>query len=216
MDSRAVIMTFIGFLSGSVMYSYLLPKHLKKVDPREKAYDKNPGGSNAIRAGGTVLGLICILLDIAKAFIPVFLTINYFNVSGFNLIPVTAAPVIGHAFSPFLRFKGGKAVASTYGVLLALYPQSTAALTLAIIMLFYKIVLVVKPDSCASIASFLTINTVLLLAGTAIYIKLIVLLISLVVISRQLIHPDEGGFGVSLLNRFFRVSFTRHKNNLNI
>lgn len=173
--------------------------------------EENPGGSNAMNICGTGIGLICILLDMAKAFIPVYIAINVFKLSGMNLVPITIAPVLGHAFSPFLEFKGGKAVASTYGAFLALYPQSIVAFILAIIMLFYKIVVVIKPDSSASIASFFTVNLALQLTQPDMYIQLIVLIISLVVIWRQLLHPDEGSAGISLFNRFLKVSFVHRR-----
>lgn len=205
-------LTFISFLSGAVMYSYLIPRYVKKIDPREQAYDKNPGGSNAINACGLSIGIICILLDIGKAFIPVYITIHYFNIIGNRLIPVAVAPVLGHAFSPFMRFKGGKAVASAYGALLALYPYSITALILALIMFFFKVIIVVKPDSAGSITSFITVNLILLAIGEQLYIRIIMLSISLVVICKQLLHPDIGEKSAALFNKFLKLTFGEPKN----
>jgi acyl phosphate:glycerol-3-phosphate acyltransferase len=81
--------------------------------------DGNPGGTNAIKAGGLKAGIPAILLDIGKGFMPVYLAQKY-GLVGWSLIPVCLAPILGHAFSPFLRFRGGKALGATAGVWMAL------------------------------------------------------------------------------------------------
>lgn len=82
--------------------------------------DGNPGGTNVARAGGKFWGGIAILGDGLKAGIPVWLAYWWLGVSGFWLAPIALAPVLGHAYSPFLGFRGGKAIASTAGVWLGL------------------------------------------------------------------------------------------------
>jgi glycerol-3-phosphate acyltransferase PlsY len=110
--------TLIGFLLGSVPFSVLMGQWLAKKDIRTVA-DGNPGGANAVRAGGLKAGIPAIILDISKGFLPVFLAQKY-GLAGWYLIPVCLAPILGHAFSPFLRFHGGKALGTTAGVWLAL------------------------------------------------------------------------------------------------
>lgn len=156
-SNACVFFTLIGFLSGSLMFSYGLPKLLKGVDVRDIAPDRNPGGANAIRAAGVGIGLLCIALDILKAFLPVYAAVACAGVRGMELVPVAAAPVFGHAFSPFLKFHGGKAVAAFYGVLLALWPLSHIVLLPAAAMILFKFLAVVKPDSlCVFISLFLS------------------------------------------------------------
>jgi glycerol-3-phosphate acyltransferase PlsY len=106
--------TLIGFLLGSVPFSLLMGRLLAKKDIRTVG-DGNPGGTNAIKAGGLKAGIPAMLLDIGKGFLPVFLAQKY-GLAGWMLIPVCLAPILGHAFSPFLRFKGGKALGPTGGV----------------------------------------------------------------------------------------------------
>jgi len=108
----------IAFLSGSIPFSIILGRSLAQKDIR-KVGDGNPGGANALKAGGLKVGIPAILLDISKAFIPVYLAQKY-GVSGWNLVPVSLAPILGHAFSPILRFHGGKALGTTAGAWLAL------------------------------------------------------------------------------------------------
>ena len=110
----AIFFVFTGFISGSVMYALLLSKVFLKKDARDFG-DGNPGTVNAFKAGGFWSGLLTLVLDFSKGFLPTLFAVYFFNVSDYWLIPVGLAPILGHAFSPFLRFNGGKAVAVTYG-----------------------------------------------------------------------------------------------------
>ena len=107
------------FFCGAIPFSYLLGRILLQKDIR--AYgDGNPGAANAWKAGGATIGLAVVLLDVAKGLIPVLLVLSLVDVQGMSVAFLAIAPVCGHAFSPFLNFRGGKAVAVTYGVWLAL------------------------------------------------------------------------------------------------
>ncbi len=110
--------SLVGFFLGSIPFSVFLCRIIAKRDVRSVG-DGNPGGTNAIKAGGAMVGIPVILLDIAKGFVPVFLAQKY-GLAGWSLVPVSLAPILGHAFSPFLRFHGGKALGATGGVWLAL------------------------------------------------------------------------------------------------
>lgn len=112
------LLTALEFLAGSLMFSYWLG-HLAQKDLRSVG-DGNPGAFNLWSAAGYKLGLAGVALDFLKGYAPLVLFVHYGAVSGYSLVPVAAAPVAGHAFSPFLRFKGGKAIAVTFGVWSAL------------------------------------------------------------------------------------------------
>lgn len=104
----------LQFLSGSVMYSHILAK-MNNVDLR-KVRDGNPGSSNLWRARGWKWGAIALGLDYFKGTFPLFLFIATGLLSNKYAISLAAlAGVMGHAFSPMLRFRGGKAVATTFG-----------------------------------------------------------------------------------------------------
>lgn len=105
--------SLFGFFLGSIPFSLLLGKLFARKDIRTVG-DGNPGGTNALKAGGPKIGIPAILLDIAKGFLPVYLAQMY-GVMDWSLIPVALSPVLGHAFSPFLRFRGGKALGATGG-----------------------------------------------------------------------------------------------------
>jgi len=112
--SEVILWTLAGFLLGSIPFSLLMGKLFAHKDIRTVG-DGNPGGTNAIKAGGLKAGIPAILLDIGKGFLPVFMAQKY-GLTGWSLIPVCLAPILGHAFSPFLRFRGGKALGPTGGV----------------------------------------------------------------------------------------------------
>jgi glycerol-3-phosphate acyltransferase PlsY len=111
----ALLWTTIGLLSGSMPFSLLLGRLFARADVRDYG-DGNPGATNAWRAGGWPAGVAALLLDYVKGAAPVGLAHLVFGVSEWALLPVALAPVLGHAFSPFLRFHGGKAVTVTFGI----------------------------------------------------------------------------------------------------
>jgi acyl phosphate:glycerol-3-phosphate acyltransferase len=82
--------------------------------------DGNPGATNVLRAGGPLIAGPALALDFAKGWLPVAIAYLLFELDGFMLILVAIAPVAGHAFTPWLGFRGGKAVATTGGIWAAL------------------------------------------------------------------------------------------------
>lgn len=106
--------TVIGFFSGSIPFSLILGRLAGQADIRQYG-DHNPGAANVVRAAGWGWGLAAVLLDGFKAAIPVGIAWFVVGIHGWLLVPVALAPILGHAFSPWLRFRGGKAVASSFG-----------------------------------------------------------------------------------------------------
>ncbi len=100
--------TVVGFVCGSLMFAYWLGRLWLHVDIRDYG-DGNPGAGNAWRAGGWRLGLPAALLDYAKAAIPVALAHYGAGIDGWGIVPVALAPVLGHAFSPFMGFRAARA-----------------------------------------------------------------------------------------------------------
>ena len=62
----------LGFLSGSILYSALLPRWLRGIDIVAGSDDHNPGAANAFLLAGPQVGVLCVLCDLAKGFLPVF------------------------------------------------------------------------------------------------------------------------------------------------
>lgn len=107
--------TILGFGLGSVPFSVLVGRAFGGTDIRQFG-DGNPGAANAWRAGSWKIGILAFLLDYFKGAVPVGLAHFHGRVSGWDLLPVAMAPILGHAFSPFLRFRGGKGIAVTFGI----------------------------------------------------------------------------------------------------
>lgn len=104
-----------AFFCGSLPLAYWLGKLVLKVDIRQYG-DGNPGGTNVWKAGGKWWGILAILLDGLKGLIPVILALYLGGIEGWWIFPVSLAPILGHVFSPLMNFRGGKALATTFGV----------------------------------------------------------------------------------------------------
>lgn len=105
----------MAFASGSVPWAVWLTRLMVRTDIRGVG-DSNPGGANAWKVGGWRLGAVVLVLDFLKGALPVYLAIRLDGVEGWGLTLVGIAPVLGHAFTPLLRFRGGKALATTVGI----------------------------------------------------------------------------------------------------
>ncbi len=131
---NALIMILVAFLSGSLPFSVWSARVLMGKDVRQYG-DGNPGATNVFRAGNKVIGVLALLLDISKAAAPVGFA--YFNLGfrGPEMFLTAIAPMLGHMFSPFLRFRGGKALATTLGVWigLTLWKASSVAIIFVVI-----------------------------------------------------------------------------------
>jgi glycerol-3-phosphate acyltransferase PlsY len=105
----------LAFLLGSLPLSVWLGKIALHTDIRHFG-DGNPGAANVWRAGGKWWGIVAVLLDFLKGAIPVGLANYVVALEGWALVAVALAPILGHAFSPFLGFRGGKSLAVTFGI----------------------------------------------------------------------------------------------------
>ena len=144
----------IGFLSGSVLFSYHIPLWLKHIDIVRESKDHNPGTFNAFKYAGVNIGILCLLADLAKSFLPVFYSVRCLGFP-YALLPlVMAAPVAGHAFSPWYGFRGGKAIAASFGALLGLVPHTGAVLVLAFWYILFSTLFVIQPHERRTVVTF--------------------------------------------------------------
>lgn len=111
----AILWVVAGFISGSLPFSVWLGQAFARSDVRQIG-DGNPGAANAWKAGGWRVGLAALVLDYFKGALPVATAHLVFNLSGWPLALAAIAPIAGHAFSPFLGFRGGKGLTVTFGV----------------------------------------------------------------------------------------------------
>ena len=146
--------TLLGFVLGSTLFAYWVPKIIRHVDIRELPADHNPGVANAFMYGGFFCGLLSLILELAKGFVPVFLGQCFLDTHSLLFIPVLIAPVFGHAFPFFRKEKGGKAITASFGVLLGLFPEMRPAVYLAFFFIFFSLIVVVSPHSFRSVVTF--------------------------------------------------------------
>ena len=126
-------MAICAFWLGSCPFSVWLGLRFLGKDIRNYG-DGNPGAANVFRAGSRKLGCLAVILDMAKGMPFVFLAHSFFGLPEVAIIVVALSAILGHAFSPLLGLKGGKSVAVTLGVLVAL-PQQEILMVFAIFIL---------------------------------------------------------------------------------
>ena len=169
-----------GFVSGSVLYSVYLPLLIKGVDITKASEDKNPGAYNAFHYAGVPLGVLCLTCELLKGCVPVWLAARNMDVANPLFAAVMLAPVAGHAFSPHRRFHGGKGIAVSYGVLLALIPKRLIVFVLAGMYLF-SLLLPLHPNEKRTVAAFSAFAAIALLLEGPLSVKLGCLLIAALV-----------------------------------
>ncbi len=127
----------ISFVSASVPWSLILGYIFSNKDIRTVG-DKNPGGTNTLKLSGIKVGLMAIFLDISKSFFPVYFSLFYGFV-GYELILICLAAISGSIFSPFLKFNGGKSLAVSCGIWLAI-SSGIIGLLICLMMAFSHLV----------------------------------------------------------------------------
>ena len=116
MEINLIIIAIYSYLLGSIPFGLILTKIFLKKDIREVG-SGNIGTTNVLRTGNKFLALTTLLLDLLKGFVSVFITLLYFE----SLTSYSALICfIGHIYPVWLKFKGGKGVATYLGVILAL------------------------------------------------------------------------------------------------
>lgn len=160
------IYTMVAFILGSVPFAFWLGHLFLRVDIRRYG-DGNPGAGNAWRAGGWRVGVPGAVLDYSKGAAPVAVAHYVLGMSAWALVPVAIAPVLGHAFSPILRGRGGKAVAATFGIWSAL-TLLPGFLSLGVTMgIFWRLQ---RADGWATVAGLVGLLTYILIFAPEAYL----------------------------------------------
>jgi len=118
-SSQVLWLLLLSFLYGSIPFAWLIAK-TKGIDLL-RAGSGNPGATNLSRNLGRWYGVVGLSLDVTKGAAPIFFA-QYSGMHSIQSLLIGAVAVLGHCFSPFLKGRGGKGVATTGGVLLALEP----------------------------------------------------------------------------------------------
>lgn len=186
---RWLIYIICGFFVGGIMFSYHVPRVLRGVDICKESDDGNPGAANAFMRCGWKIGLLCVLLDLLKGFLPVFAACRRLGTEHFLLAAAMAAPVAGHAAAPFQPVSGGKCISTAFGVMAATFPFSNAGWVLAGLYILFSTLIRLKPMWLRSIVVFGLfgmISAAIAVYEQAYWIGAGCMLISCIVIARHL------------------------------
>ena len=151
---QGIFFVCVGFLTGSILFSYHLPLWIKHVDIVKLSPDHNPGTVNAIHYTNVPIGLLCLAMDMLKGFLPVVFAMQQMGPMHPLFPLVMLAPVLGHALAPWYSFPGGKAIATAFGVLAGLLPFSFAGFVLVFWYVFFSLVIVIQPHEKRSVITF--------------------------------------------------------------
>lgn len=135
-----ILWALLTYLIASIPFSVVIGRVFLGVDIRNYG-DSNPGASNVKRAGGnSFLVALAVLLDGFKGLFPVGIPYWFWGWNGYEIVLIAMAAIAGHAFSVFLGFKGGKAVAITGGVWVGLIVFE-AALVVPLTLVYWYFVI---------------------------------------------------------------------------
>ena len=130
----SILLAIFAFWLGACPFSVWVGRWLLGKEIRDYG-DGNPGAINVFRAGGRKSGSLALVLDVAKGVPFVALAHSVFGFSDVAVMAVALSAILGSAFSPLLRLRGGKSIAITFGVLLAL-PQHEMLIIFVAFMFF--------------------------------------------------------------------------------
>ena len=150
-----IILLLSCYLLGAIPFSVVVGKLFFGIDVRKEG-SGNPGATNTMRVLGKKAGFSVLILDMGKGAIAVFIASLVYSSIGNTINNITpkeleatcgALAILGHVYSPFLKFKGGKGVATSIGTVLALNPATGLIMMLA----FTAILILSKYVSLGSI-----------------------------------------------------------------
>lgn len=145
-----IIVLFIAYILGSIPFGYLITKFSTKKNLLEIGWKKN-SGSNVMKNVGKWQGALTFILDVAKGFAAVYIA-QYLGLSIYIQVLCGVLSVIGHNWSLFLGFNGGRGLAALLGALIAISPMMAVAALIPCIILT-----IIWTASIGTLFSFLTV-----------------------------------------------------------
>jgi glycerol-3-phosphate acyltransferase PlsY len=142
------LMTILGCLLGAIPFGVLVSKAMGLPDPRTVG-SKNVGFTNVLRVSGTKAGVLTLLGDMGKGWVMGWAAMHWLTIESFIMV-VAFSPILGHLFSPFLSFKGGKGVATAVGAVLGLSPS----IGLLLLLIWLGTVAIWRYSSGGALAAF--------------------------------------------------------------
>jgi len=184
-----LILAIICYLLGSIPFAYLIPKLFGFGDIR-KIGSGNPGTTNVLRTGNKLLAIFVLVFDTLKGFIPLFYFKNYYSFENIILLQIQpeiiiylicSFAIIGHIFPVWLKFKGGKGVATFIGYLFG----ANYFLALLFILSWLTVAIISRYSSLSSIISLIIIPFISFYFFNIITINALIFIISFFIILKH-------------------------------
>ena len=184
-----LILAIICYLLGSIPFAYLVPKLFGFGDIR-KIGSGNPGTTNVLRTGNKLLAIFVLVFDTLKGFIPLFYFQNYYSFENIILLQIQpeiiiylicSFAIIGHIFPVWLKFKGGKGVATFIGYLFG----ANYFLALLFIFSWLTVATISRYSSLSSIISLIIIPFISFYFFNIITINALIFIISFFIILKH-------------------------------
>ena len=182
MEANYLFLISIVYFFGSIPFAYILPKIFGLGDIRNIG-SGNVGATNVLRTGNKLLAIIVLTSDIIKGFTPLFILKNYYynELSEIIILFIGSAAILGHIFPIWLKFKGGKGVATYIGYLFAInYIFGIIFIITWLLIAFLK-----KYSSLASVTSLVLLPLFVMLISYEKQIIYLLILINLIIISKH-------------------------------
>lgn len=192
-----VVLMIVAYILGSIPNALWIGKVFKGIDVREHG-SKNTGSTNAARVLGAKLGILTLILDISKGAIPTLIATMLLD-SSISVILVGICAILGHSFSIFMEFKGGKAVATTVGVFIVLVP---GAILLAAVI-FFLVFGITRYVSLSSMIGAISLPIWIILFYKNISLTIFGIIIAILIIVRhksniqRLLNGTESKFSIN-------------------
>ena len=150
MDQQVLVAVFVvvGYLLGAVPFGIVVSKAMGLPDPRTVG-SKNVGFTNVLRVSGTKAGVLTLLGDMGKGWVTGWAAMQWLTDERFIMLAALSV-ILGHIFSPFLNFKGGKGVATALGSVLGLSPS----IGLLLVLIWLGAVAIWRYSSGGALAAF--------------------------------------------------------------
>ena len=204
MNSVSDLMPLFAYLLGSIPVGWIVARLFFKTDIRSKG-SGNIGATNALRQFGTAVGLIVLLLDMSKGIIAVLLAKSIYGSGTMMVVICGLLAILGHVFPIWLKFKGGKGVATAAGVFIALTPISL----LIALLVFIVVVAITRYVSLGSIVAALSLLAVNVISIFRQPNKDYALLILVVLIVAMIIYKHKENITRLIRGNENKISFTR-------
>jgi len=194
MEVNYFILISLVYFFGSIPFAYILPKFFGLGDIRGLG-SGNVGATNVLRTGKKSLAIVVLILDIIKGFVPLIILKYYYHnhLSELIILFIGSTAILGHIFPIWLKFKGGKGVATYIGFLFAI----NYIFAIIFIITWLLIAFLKKYSSLASITSLLLLPFFVMLFFYDKNIIFLLILVNIIIISKhysniyRLIHKSE-------------------------